>query len=360
MKLLQILYSGLGGHSSVAFSLIEGDEKKEFQHFLLGFGIEKPSNSYKSKCLEYGITPFSVTKKIGLDIKSLFKTYQKLKEIQPNYIIMHSTSLILVVWYYALFHKVKFISVEHQPNPIKTKKDWFYTFLITLFSPKVGYLTDIYITEIKDKSRFFLNKKKVSVINNGINTLKFKPAESHIKKNEYIVISMIARMMNTKDHFTLIAAFKEISKEFAVKLFLAGDGNLKGELEKYSEQLKLQDKVIFTGTIDENEVIELIHNTDIYVHSSLGETLSTSLLQVMACKTPIIATNIPGINNLLINNKDALLFNPKDKNTLVAHIKKLINDETLREKLCKNSYEKVLQNYSCTKMFENYKTILIK
>ena len=355
MKLLQILYPGLGGHSSVAFSLIEGDAKAFFSHQLLGYGIEKPSESYIAKCQEYNITPFYVLKKIGFDLTSLWRSYRKLKEINPDYIIMHSTSLILIVWLYSLLNGKKFISVEHQPNQIKTKTDWVYTLLITFFSPKVIYLTQIYGKEIQKKSIFFFNKKKTVVINNGINVSKFRPFLKKSENADKLVISMIARIMNTKDQKTLIDAFSEITIESPTVMYLAGDGTMKNELEKYVKQLRLEDKIIFTGTINENDVISLIQNTDIYVHSSLGETLSTSILQIMACKVPIIATDIPGINNLLTHDSEALLFEPKNKEELVNCIKRLINDKELAKYLANNAYEKLIKNYSCIKMFERYK-----
>ena len=360
MKLLQILYPGLGGHSSVAFSLIEGDISKVFSHQLLGYGIEKPSESYVSKCQEYNITPFYVVKKIGFDVASLWKSYRKLKEINPDYIIMHSTSLILIVWWYSFLNRKRFISVEHQTNQIKTKVDWLYTLLIAIFSSKVVYLTESYGVEVKNKIRSFYNNNKTLVINNGINISKFKPNLNQTKSNDSIVISMIARITSSRDQKTLIEAFAEISDQFSVVMYLAGDGAMKNELEEYVEQLHLNDKIVFTGSINENEVISLIQKTDIYVHSSLGETLSTSILQIMACKIPIIATDIPGINNLLTRDNEALLFEPKNKVELINSIKKLINDKDLAKYIANNAYSKLIENFSCIKMFEEYKKCLLK
>ena len=53
MKLLQILYPGLGGHSSVATSLIAGDREKTYNHYLLGYGIEKPSENLQVHQCDY-------------------------------------------------------------------------------------------------------------------------------------------------------------------------------------------------------------------------------------------------------------------------------------------------------------------
>ena len=101
-------------------------------------------------------------------------------------------------------------------------------------------------------------------------------------------------------------------------------------------------------------------STDIYIHSSLAETFSTSLLQVMACKIPIIATNISGVNDLLVDGKDSLLFEVKNKIELKAKIEKLILDRELAANLSENAYRKVVNKYSCELMFNKYQTIFKK
>ncbi len=357
MKLLQILYPGIGGHSSVAFSLIEGDSHHEVSHCLMGYGIENPSGSFLLKAKELNV-PFTIIKKEkGFDFKSLKQVYLELKKIKPDAIFMHSTAVIVIVWWYCLWHKTKFLSVEHQSNNAKTKKDWVYSLLILLLSPKVVYLTTNYAEEIKEKLKFFYPKSKVKVINNGINTYKFIP-NTKISSGEEYTFSMISRMTVLRDHKTLIDAFCEIAEDKNFRLLLAGDGTTKKGLEKYALEKKLGAKIVFTGSIDEESIIELIQQTDIYIHSSLAETLSTSILQAMACKVPIIATDIPGINNLLVDEVEALLFKPKDVVDLKGKIKKLLENPTIASKLASNAYIKVIESYSCNIMFKKYADFL--
>jgi glycosyltransferase involved in cell wall biosynthesis len=78
----------------------------------------------------------------------------------------------------------------------------------------------------------------------------------------------------------------------------------------------------------------------------------------MSCKVPIIATDIPGINNLLTDGQDALLFKPKDVNQLVEKMECLINSGELRNELALNSYNKIIENYSSKAMFNNYKLLI--
>lgn len=356
MKLLQILYPGLGGHSSVAFSLIEGDEHKKYSHSLIGYGIEPPSVGIVEKIKGLSVGFKSVLKSNGIDYKSQTKVYRLLKEEKPDMIIMHSTSLIFVVWWYSLLYSVKWVSVEHQSNFAKSIKDWFYSFSILMLSPKIIFLTDQYLKEIKSKFKVFTPINKIVVINNGINIRKFKPNE--INSNSEIVYSMISRVNPLRDHKTLIYAFHEISLTYSSKLYIAGDGSSLKELLRLVRQLNIEEKVVFTGILDEGGIIQLLNKTDVYIHSSLAENLSTSLLQVMACKIPIIATNIPGINNLLVNGEDALLFEPQNVKELVFKMKNLLKDSRLSELIKNNAYNKLISNYDSNLMFKKYEAIL--
>jgi glycosyltransferase involved in cell wall biosynthesis len=270
---------------------------------------------------------------------------------------MHSTSLIICVWLYRLFNSIDFISVEHQANDAKTKKDWIYSFLILVLSPKVVYLSKNYWREIKNKFNRISRGKSIKVVNNGINIRKFKPKTKLIEKG-ILNFSMISRMTDLRDHHTLIDAFKEVSNNKDYKLFLAGDGHNKRELEAYVAQKNLSSKIIFTGNLNEEQVLSLIHKTDIYIHSSLAETLSTSLLQVMACKVPIIATDIPGINNLLVDGEEALLFKPKNINHLIEKIKCLMSSFEMRNQLALNAYNKIKGKFSSDAMFAKYKSFI--
>lgn len=353
MKLLQIIYPGLGGHSSVAFSLIEGDEQNAVEHSLLGYGIETPSKTFTSKANELNAEFDSVLKPKGFEIKSLLKVYQNIKKIKPDYIISHSTAVIFVVFIYSLFHKIKWTMVEHQSNHAKSKKDWIYTFFILLFSPRIVYLTDSYKKEILAKFKGWVKLKKIKIIPNGINLKKFYPASEKLT-HDILTFSMVSRLNALRDHKTLISAIAKVSKTIPCKLYIAGDGETKNELIELVKDLGLEDIVKFTGVLNEKEIVHLLHKTDIYIHSSLAETQSTSLLQVMACKVPIIASDIDGIRTMLTPNENALLFKVRNVEDLTNLIFRLMNDHELKRKLVLNSFFKI-ENIYCNKMqFHNY------
>lgn len=360
MRLLQILYPGIGGHSSVAFSLAEGDTNHTYDHLFLGYGIEEPSSNFIEKAQSLSKQFKTLRIGSGFKLKPYVQAYRSIKELQPSYIILHSTSLILVVWLYAKLNRINFLCVEHQSNDAKSRKDWIFTVLILLFGSKVVYLTNIYKEQINKKFALLSKWANIFVIPNGIALKSFEVAKDALKPNtSKLIISMVSRMNSLRDHKTLIDAFSLVRAKYPSQLKLAGDGQTKQELQAYALSLGLEDDVHFLGMIKEHEIMDLLNKTTIYVHSSLAETLSTSLLQVMATRTPIIATNIPGINNLLAHNEDAILFEPKSVQELFKAIMLLIENMEIGRELASAALVKLKENFTNEVMFKTY-DLLIK
>ncbi|HYG37766.1 MAG TPA: glycosyltransferase family 4 protein [Cytophagales bacterium] len=361
-KVLQILYSGLGGHGSVAFSLIEGDKNKRLDHRMLFYGIEELREEYQTKCIQYAVPFHSVKKKQGIDIGSYFKIYLALKRSTPDVILMHSVNLIVVGVFYRIFNNCKLVVVEHNANQIKRKSEWLWSLLSLVFASKVIYLTEKYKLEIKDTLSLFYREKKVEVIQNGINLNKFKKTEK--RSSEEINLVMQSRFSpSSKDHETLIYAFaglkKKLSMKFKVKLILAGDGENRKNMEELVQNLSLSKSVIFPGMLNEKALIELLANTDIYVHSSIAETMSTAIMQALAFGLPIIATDIPGINNMIEHKFNGLLFRPGDREGLLKLLVNLIENKEERSTLKKNARTYADEHLSSESMFNRYYSLLM-
>src|SRR5690606_20217715 len=173
MKIAQILYPGLGGHTTVAFSLIEGDIDRNYQHVLIGYGIEMPGETFKEKAREKNTTFYTVLKRKGLDLLSYITLWKYLRQEKPDVILMHSTGVVFTVFLYNILYRVKWIAVEHQSNFAKSKIDWLYTFFIMLLAPKIVYLNKEYKEQVQAKIGLCFRTNKITIIPNGINVEKY-------------------------------------------------------------------------------------------------------------------------------------------------------------------------------------------
>jgi glycosyltransferase involved in cell wall biosynthesis len=93
------------------------------------------------------------------------------------------------------------------------------------------------------------------------------------------------------------------------------------------------------------------------VHATLGETMSTAIMQVMACRLPIIASDVLGVNNMIKHNQNGLLVPAKNAEALRAAILQLIEDPKLSAELAANAFTFATENYSNIKMLQRYNEI---
>ena len=166
MIISQVLYSGLGGHGSVAFGLIEGGIKTE-QFSCVFYGIEPLKEEYRKKCENQKIPFSAVHKKKGLDIRSYVGLFKALNKLNPSLIILHSVTLLIPLWVYCHIKGKPFIFVEHQPNEHKRPSEWAWTYLSHLLAPKIVYLTELYRQQVADRLKGWFRASKTTVIPNG-------------------------------------------------------------------------------------------------------------------------------------------------------------------------------------------------
>jgi L-malate glycosyltransferase len=357
MKVCHILYSGLGGHGSVVFSIVDGDSNRCLKQSMIFYGVEEPRKEYLLKCQQHEIAAYSVKKRRGVDIRSYFKVYNALRRDNPEVILLHSVNLIIVGLCYKIFKGCKLVVVEHNANQIKRKSEWLWSVLSLVFANRLIYLSPQYKDEIKEKIPFFYYERKISIIENGIDLNRFRKANFNFRR-ELNLVMQSRFSASSKDHETLIHAFNQLTKkvpeEYKLKLYLAGDGENKKNIELLVGILDMKESVIFSGMLNEEALLDLLEDADIYVHSSIAETMSTAIMQAMASGLPIVATDIPGINNLINDDKDGVLFEAKDCNELSNKLYDLILEPSKRQRLGEQARKTAERRFSNRSMFNKY------
>ena len=223
-------------------------------------------------------------------------------------------------------------------------------------------LTAVFKKQIRQKLGLLFREKKVTIISNGIDLEIFKPGNKIAAAK--FCIGMQSRLVEFEDHLTLLKAFAIIKNDHfsnvtGVKLKVAGEGSFKEALVKSATELGIINDVEFTGSLDESELVVFLQNLDLYVHASLGETMSTANMQAMACKLPIIASDVDGINNMIIDNTTGLLVPPQKEDELANIIKLCISDRELVGTHAENGYQYATHHFSNQIMVASYKNIFL-
>jgi glycosyltransferase involved in cell wall biosynthesis len=222
------------------------------------------------------------------------------------------------------------------------------------------------ITSVSSEIRKILVEKygvepcKISVIPNGYNSNL--PLASKVKKvdksNEYIIF--VGRLSYPKDPETLLSAFEMVHKVHPkVNLCFVGEGKLRSRLENFSRKHNLSESVEFKGKISHNETLNLISNSSIFVISSLEEGLPNVLVEAMACGKPVIASNVGGIPELIVNNVNGILVPSQSVESMAKSIEQLLSNSQLQMKMGQAALRSV-KDYSWSKIAEDYQKIYDK
>ena len=126
------------------------------------------------------------------------------------------------------------------------------------------------------------------------------------------------------------------------------------ELKTLAQTLGITSHVIFTGA--RKDVEELLQCMDIFASSSLWEGVPTVMLEAMASGVPIIATDIPGTNELIQHGKNGWLLPPHDSQTLAETLLAFIKTPRLGEDLIKNG-KVTVQEYSIGYIAKQYESL---
>lgn len=361
MKVLHILYSGLGGHGNVFFSMVDADKQKEFEYGALFFGIEDVREGYIKKATDRNIPWFFVKKKPGIDLASYKKIVGVIRQYQPDIIFIHTSAYIFPAKWAAVFSrkKMKVVVRETQPNHLKSKFEKLGLMVALAVAGKVVFLTSEFRDEVQKKYRLLFSKRRTTVIPNGIDLSLFKPLTGHTTAG-VINIGMQSRLAPVKDHATLLKAFVLLRQNNAgkkLRLNIAGDGESRQMLEELAASLGIKDHVSFPGMLEEKELPGFINAQDIYVHATLGEMMSTAIMQVMACGKPVIASDVFGVNNMIKHNSTGILVPVKNAGAMAAAVQELLDQPEKAAALANAGYDFALHHFSNALMLQRYKEV---
>jgi glycosyltransferase involved in cell wall biosynthesis len=138
-----------------------------------------------------------------------------------------------------------------------------------------------------------------------------------------------AAMMHnhSKGHLILLEAMAQLHRRAVdVHLTFIGDGALRGEFEAQTASLGLADKVHFAGLVDADSVVGHVAQHDLFVLPSYQEGMPRAMLEAMAVGTPVIASNVGGIPEVL---DETSMVAPGDAAALAARIETLARDRSL-------------------------------
>ncbi len=174
------------------------------------------------------------------------------------------------------------------------------------------------------------------------------------------VLLNVSRYVEQKSHTDLIFAMKYIIDEFPdAHLYFVGRGPLENQLRNEISQQGLDDHITVTGYVTQEQLFRYYSLADLFVLSSIREGFGIVLIEAMTAKLPIVATDIPGVNEVV---KDGVTGKLVDKNApkQIANAVQTIQKECLEEEYGANGYTRAFDEFSAENSVFEYKSLYSK
>lgn len=194
--------------------------------------------------------------------------------------------------------------------------------------------------------------KKIRVLVNGVDTVKFSPKAKRFGSKKVRLVTT-GRIIETKGIDVLLKALTLILKNYNVMLTVVGDGPDRARLEGIARDLKISDKVIFTGKVMPDEMPKYLDDADIFVFPSYKETTPNSLLEAMSAGLPCVVCDIDGVREV-VGDDCAIKVPAGDVSSFAKAMVKLIAEPKMRETIAANARKRIEEAYSWESAIGNY------
>lgn len=204
---------------------------------------------------------------------------------------------------------------------------------------------------------------KISICSMGVDLKNTFTSRTMFSERSGLVF--VGRLIENKGLVYLIDAMKIIcQKNPTIHLNIVGNGPDKRQLEKQVYDIGLTENIIFTGSIPNHEVPKYLNKSKIAIMPSIiskhgeQEGLGLVAIEAMGCGCAVIASDLPGIRDVVSDGKTGLMVKPASSQALADATLKLYENNDLMESIARNGRNFVLQNFDWEKIGEKYSSII--
>lgn len=309
-------------------------------HLLILVEDDKPMEDMVSAAKDRGIPLRRLTIHRDYDLTLLFKIRRALREIKPDIVHTHLIHADLYGLFAAKLAGIRaVISSRHNDDQFRFHPMW------RRISPALWRLTNGGIAISAAIKDFMIELEdvpgeKITVVHYGLEHNWVADEELRAARRslsaelrldpEALLLGMVCRIVEQKGIPYALRAFQRIRDRFpTVNLVIAGDGELRPQLEALAQELGIDENVHWLGW--RGDAVKLIGAFDALLMPSLWEGFGLVLLEAMSRRVPVIANRVSAIPEVVVHGETGLLVEPRDVAALAAAMTRLLEDHALRQ-----------------------------
>jgi glycosyltransferase involved in cell wall biosynthesis len=231
-----------------------------------------------------------------------------------------------------------------------------------------------HVIAVSTSIRNFLCRKenicpdKISVIYNSVDLLRFSPEDGQKARQaarhkwglpaEALIVGGVGRLHYQKNFPLFLEVAAEVCARLPQALFaIAGEGSERAALEEMTRELGLASRVRFLGFVKEMQ--ELYQGLDLLLLTSHFEGTPLTVLEAMAMGTPVVASRVDGVEEVIVEGRDGILVTPGNKAQFVTEICRVLQDQSLSQRLARAGQEKARQHFSAEAMVRQVEALYL-
>ena len=363
LRLMQVTHDlSIGGLQQVIVNICKTINRVKFDISVLCL---RSLGEFVPEVEKMGIKVFCLSQKTGIDYFSFIKVAKILRRERIDVIHTHNTQPFIDGTIGALLSGVKtIIHTDHARDFPDKCRYMFAEYVMSKFAYRVVGVSEHTSADLIKYEK--ISPAKVITIFNGIYGPKYDIVIDRNKKKQELgiknkgpIIGIGVRLTEQKGITYLFKAMPEVIKIFPdITLVIAGEGELKEELQREAIQLGIDDHVLFLGA--RLDIPELLKLFNIYVLPSLWEGMPMVILEAMAAGCPIVATNVGGVSKVILDKQNGLLVSPRNPEQLAAAVILLLADEQPRKKYTQKGLQKFMEKFSAEIMTKQYERLYLR
>lgn len=295
-------------------------------------------------------------------IKDGIFLYKVIKQCRPDCLIANFAAtnwMMLLGWLTGVPVRITWYHTLYQQSTLDFEKKLWDKLKnrILVWRKSVVYKLATQIVPVSAFARkdlqeiYHIHPQKCRVIYNHISI----PCTSDIEPlaAESNTLITVGRFDFSKGYDVLIRAMALLREKFPnIHLNMIGDGPQKPELVRLVETLGVENHVTFAGKASHPDVLRQLASSCIMVHPTRMDNCPAVLIESLAVGTPVIASAVGGIPELIRNNIDGLLIEPESPELLSTAIQTVLENRELRNTFSSNARHQFFENFEITKGVE--------
>jgi len=369
LRILQVVDGfRMGGAENKLVELIAHLDKQKFEILVANVG---PTGALEKNFNQLGVEIFRFPRRFGFDPLPVCRLVRLMRQRRIDIV---QTTLLWADLIGPLAARLagapvilSWETVSHDGNPFHNN-----------FQRRAGYewsmrRVDAIIPVSEEIKRSLMRRRriaehKIHVIHYGVDLEKFHPNGRDLalaKRREFgapdeaVLIGIIGRLEPPKGHRFFVEAFAEVVKRFPrARAIFVGEGSLRAELETSVRRLGLGEYIKFCGA--RHDVNEILNAIDLLVLPSVSEGLPNVLLEAMACRKPVMASDIGGIPEVVRDGENGYLVAPGDSAALQAALLKCLSEREKWASLAQRARATVEAEFSLERQVASFESVFME